>query len=78
MTTTASTNRELADRAQEIAKASDGMRRRAAMCASVALGTTNSVGAARSALADLLSQPDLRKAATELLEELDGERSEQP
>lgn len=64
------TNQELAAKAQAIAKASDGLSRRAAMCVSVALGMTTTVGAATSALADLLSQSDLREAALDLIGQL--------
>ncbi len=60
------TNRELAARAQAIAKGSDGLQRRAANTAAIALSTTTTVGAARSALADLW-QRDVRDAALELI-----------
>jgi hypothetical protein len=63
-------NRELAARAQQLAKASGGLQRRAAICAAVALGTTGTVAAARTVLEDSLSKPDLRNAALDLLEQL--------
>ncbi|MGH3300356.1 MAG: hypothetical protein ACRDOK_01530 [Streptosporangiaceae bacterium] len=63
------TNRELADRARQLAERSAGLQRRAALCASVALGTTGTVGAARNALADVL-QGDVRDAAMDLVGQL--------
>ncbi|MGH3304121.1 MAG: hypothetical protein ACRDOK_21065 [Streptosporangiaceae bacterium] len=65
----ASTNRELADRARQLAERSVGYQRRAALCACVALGTTGTVGAARNALADVL-QGDVRAAALDLVGQL--------
>ena len=62
-------NKEMATRAQQLAKRSDGLQRRAAMCASVALGTTGSVAAARNALT-VLWQPDLKEAALDLIGQL--------
>jgi hypothetical protein len=63
------TNKQLAARAQAIAKASDGLQRRAAGVASVALGTTGTVASARNALADLW-QADLKEAALDLIGQL--------
>ena len=62
-------NRELAAQAQEIAKGSDGLTRRAAQTAAIALATTGTVGSARSALADLW-QRDVREAALDLIGQL--------
>jgi len=59
-------NKQLAARASEIAKGADGLERKAANIAAVALGTTNSVASARNALADLW-QKDLQAAALDLI-----------
>jgi hypothetical protein len=68
---TAQTNRELAGRAQVIADQSDrGTTRKAALCCAVALGTTNSVRAARSALEGGPVPGEVRSAALALLDEL--------
>lgn len=67
-------NKELAARAQEIAKGSDGLQRTAARTAYVALSTTGTVGAARNALADLW-QRDVREAALDLIGRLAAEGS---
>lgn len=70
------TNKELAKQAAELAKGSDGMQRKAANIASVALSTTGTVASARNALADVLQQ-DLRDAAVDLIGRLAAaERSE--
>jgi hypothetical protein len=58
--------KQLAGRAGEIAKRSDGLRRRAAMCVSDACGTTGTVAAARNAL-EVIELPDVRHASLELL-----------
>ena len=65
------TNKELAARAQSLAKGSDGLRRRAALCVGVACGTTGTVGAARAAL-EVIELRDVRAAALQLLDELAG------
>jgi hypothetical protein len=65
-------NKELAARAQAIAKGSDGLERKAANIAAVALGTTGTVASARNALADLW-QADLRDAAVDLIGRLAAE-----
>ncbi len=63
------TNRELADRAQQIVKGSDGLRKTAARCVSVACAFSPSLDVARSALEEL-AMPDVRRAALALLDEL--------
>lgn len=67
-----SSNKDLAARAAELAKGSDGMQRKAANVAAVALGTTGTVASARNALADLW-QADLRDAALDLIGRLAAE-----
>ena len=66
------TNKELAKQAAELAKGSDGMARKAANIAAVALSTTGTVANARNALADLW-QTDLRDAAVDLIGRLVAE-----
>jgi hypothetical protein len=68
------TNRDLAAEAQRMAKGSGGLRRTALMTCVVALGTTRSVRAAAAAIEELVPQPDVRRAALEVLDELAGER----
>lgn len=63
------TNKLLAERASEIAKGSDGLRKTAARTAAVALAYSPSIRVAREALGEL-EKPDVRRAALELLEEL--------
>jgi hypothetical protein len=65
-------NKELAQRASELAKGSDGLERKAANIAAVALGTTGTVASARNALADLW-QADLQAAAIDLIGQLAAE-----
>lgn len=75
MSVMTTSNKELAKRAAEIAKGSDGLTRKAANVAAVALGTTGTVASARNALADLW-QTDLRDAALDIIGRLAAERSE--
>jgi hypothetical protein len=64
-------NRDLADRALVIANQSGrGITRKAALCIRVALRTTGSVRAARSALDSDVLPDDVRSAALALLDEL--------
>jgi hypothetical protein len=62
-------NRELAARAQAIAKGADGLQRTAANSVSVALAYSPSTKVAREAL-EALGRSDVRRAALELLDEL--------
>lgn len=62
-------NKLHAERASEMAKGADGLQRRAANCAAIALGTTSTIGAARSALADLW-QKDVQAAALDIIGQL--------
>lgn len=62
-------NQELAKRASQIARASDGMRRRAAGCVAMALSGTDDTDAAKAAMSDLWPA-DLRRAALQLLDDL--------
>jgi hypothetical protein len=64
-------NRQLAERARDIALHAPAgtLTRRAAGCAAVALGTTNSLTAAREALG-LVRLDDVRQAALQLLDHL--------
>ena len=62
-------NRELARKASEIARASDGLQRQAANFAAMALSNTTTVADARSALTPLW-QRDLRAAAVDLIGQL--------
>lgn len=65
-------NRDIAQRARQIAGGSDGLRRRAALCCAVAAGTTGTLKNAREAL-QIVPHGDLRNAAITLLTELAGE-----
>jgi hypothetical protein len=60
------TNKELARRAAELVKGSDGLQRKAANIVRVALGTTGTIASAGNALADLW-QADLRDAALDII-----------
>lgn len=62
-------NRELAKRASQIARASDGMRRRAAGCVVMALSGTEDTDAAKATLSELWP-PSLRDAAAALIDDL--------
>ena len=71
------TNQELAGRARLIARQSGrGVTRKAALCLAVALGTTSSVTAARSALDSDVLPADIRSAAVELLGRLGEENGQ--
>jgi hypothetical protein len=63
------TNKDLAKRAREIGRSSEGLRRVAANCCFVALSYSPSLDVARSALQEL-ERPDTRRAALALLDEL--------
>jgi hypothetical protein len=66
------TTRDLAGRAQAIARKSEGLARTAANCVMIALTYSPSAGVARDALGQL-AQPDVREAALALLDELSSE-----
>jgi hypothetical protein len=69
------TNKLLAEAARELAARSDGLQKRAAQTAYVALSTTGTVGSARNALADLW-QKDVQAAALDLIGRLAAEMIE--
>jgi hypothetical protein len=62
-------NAHLAGRAQQLARGSDGLRRRAALCVYVACGTTGTLAAAETAL-EAIELSDVRAASLALLAEL--------
>ena len=62
-------NKQLAAKASEIAKGSDGMARTAANCVFVALGHSPSIATARQAI-EAIELPDVRAASLKLLDEL--------
>jgi hypothetical protein len=65
------TTTQLASLAGEIAKGSDGLRRRAALCVALACSSRNSVDGALEYLNDI-DVPDIRAASRALLTELAG------
>jgi hypothetical protein len=62
-------NAELAKRAREIAKSSEGLKRIAANCSLVALSYSPSVDVARDALGEL-ERLDVKRAALEMIDQL--------
>ena len=70
-------NQALAERASALAAGADraSVRRRAALCASVALSTTTMPAAARKALTDAGLPEPVRVAALEVLADLAGSAS---
>jgi hypothetical protein len=62
-------NQDIVTKARELAARSDGLKRRASLCVSVAAGTTGSVTAARRVLG-MVELRDVQRAALALLDEL--------